>query len=88
MAVVRALIDRLRAFIQRWLELDLAAARLAVLEETKLDLSSIAPMVQQRLTPIRNDVTALAAEVAKLKQPLERRATQQDAETDPHLGRL
>jgi hypothetical protein len=75
---------RLRRWLQRWLEIDVAAGRLLALEETRLATASFDPMLRERLTPLRNDLTALAAAVAKRTTET---PTEHAAFADPHLGR-
>lgn len=75
------MIEALKVAVQEWLELDAAAALLRELTASNVQKG-------ERLLKLQHDVTALAAEVAKLKQPLERHTTQQDQEADPHMGRM
>lgn len=66
----------LRVRVQRWLELD----------QIPNDMLGIERRLQERLTPIRQDVAQLAAELARQKGRSPVGDQWRDAAIDPHLG--
>ena len=78
----------LRSLIDRLLGLDVLAGRVEELERSRLYVTSLDPMLNARILPLRVDLTALAAEVAKQKEDRATRGIRLVDETDPHLGRL